>query len=617
MGMWQSLVSGYDDNFVALQKDEFYIGSTKKGRGQDKVLDAIVFVLDNQARLKEIKRYGYGDESVPLLVSESSESRTVAPVPHCMFDTLEYVCGEGRKHELWKTLLLSFGTFSSVPQVKTVCEYVLKGTLARDVGQSGIVAKTKTLVLFEVMREDAVEFRLWKMPEVYASWVDFILKGKNEHVLDCMTGTRLARAESHPKKISNSAGNAKLISSNDAVNFTYRGRLVDADQVVSIGYESTQKAHQFLRYLISTRGIRCGSQVIVTWTSGASKEAANLLPPVEDEVLELYDELSETTTDSSQLAARTGIVFSDALRDAIIRGKYSELLEKHQRTSVLILDAATDGRMSVVLYRELETGEYLERIAQWHESAAWQLMYKKPDVGKQKCEWHRYVGAPSVDSIMMAVYGKAKSGKDEGYLKNKMAVREEMIHVIFDGAGIPSDYLSTIFCRLTRPLSFKSKEGFDRFHYSQTLSVYCSLFKRDYQQRNKEFVEMKLEQNRRDRSYLYGRLLGAADKLEEYALRKSGAEKRETAAMRYMQAFAQRPFTTWETIHRTLVPYVQKVKGSVAQKEIETVHALFSGEDFRDDKALDGFYLLGYYHELDYINDRVAELKQQKMNDNN
>ena len=46
----------------------------------------------------------------------------------------------------------------------------------------------------------------------------------------------------------NSGDRAKLISSNDSANFTFRGeRFSDAGQALRIGYETTQKAHSALR----------------------------------------------------------------------------------------------------------------------------------------------------------------------------------------------------------------------------------------------------------------------------------------------------------------------------------------------------------------------------------
>lgn len=119
---------------------------------------------------------------------------------------------------------------------------------------------------------------------------------------------------------------------------------------------------------------------------------------------------------------------------------------------------------------------------------------------------------------------------------------------------------------------------------------------------------MSLEATRTDRDYLYGRLLGAADKLEEYALYKKGNKRVETAAMRYMQTFSQKPFSTWNTIHQTLVPYIQQVRNSVAFAEIQRAHELFPSGSFENDTPLSGAYLIGYYCERALIDQMVRDI---------
>lgn len=120
---------------------------------------------------------------------------------------------------------------------------------------------------------------------------------------------------------------------------------------------------------------------------------------------------------------------------------------------------------------------------------------------------------------------------------------------------------------------------------------------------------MSIDLHRTDRDYLYGRLLGAADKLEEYALYKKD-NTRSTAAIRYMQTFSMRPFTTWRIIHDTLLPYIQQVKNSFAFREIQTIMEAFNPNLFNDDSPLSGLYLAGYYHEREHLDD----LRTQTIN---
>lgn len=651
MGMWQNLVVGYDQNREALEVQGFYLASVscsvrKYSKGRPKV-EAVVFVLNDNSTLKEIRLYEYEDDEVHLLISEKSDMRTNAAAPHCLFDQVKYLIENGKNDEShreedqnikvhtktarankaknetpfeqWKKLLFEFtdyaGTIDELKVVRCFVETEGAEGIKKALNQSGIKYGDKWLVLFEVVSDAAKDMRLWENIDLYKKWYEFcLLKKQNEdRHIDFISGVTEFSTSSFGKRIYNNCGNAKLISSNDTTNFTFRGMLLDPFQVAYIGYESSQKAHQFLRYLISSRGICCESQVIVSWSIGGVKDDAFLPPPVSEDEFKLEDDVADSALG---LPVETGINYADALRRALNGGRYSKLLASHPYTAVLALDAPSDGRLSITFYRELDSKDYLEKIQQWHEVSAWPLHYWKKIQGddlKIKCEKVCYVGAPSVDAVVEAAYGRQKSLNDDGYKKIKMDSREVIIRCIFDGQPIPEQYLRLVQNRLSRPHSISKSNGkFDADGFNRTLDVFCSILKQNKYYKQKEVIGMALEKDRRDRSYLYGRLLAAADNLEEYALGKGGRERTETAALRYMQLFAQRPFTTWETIHRTLAPYLPKVRGCIADQEIGEIHKLFSGGDFVDDTALDGYYLLGYYHERAYIKERVCGLCKTK-----
>ena len=129
---------------------------------------------------------------------------------------------------------------------------------------------------------------------------------------------------------------------------------------------------------------------------------------------------------------------------------------------------------------------------------------------------------------------------------------------------------------------------------------------------------MSIDLTRTDRDYLYGRLLGAADKLEQYALKKKANNRLVTAAIRHMQTFSQRPFSAWQIIHQSLVPYKQQVRGSIADRELQSISSQFNGDgiDFSNDSPLSGLYLIGYYHECAYI-DELIRAAREKSSQNN
>lgn len=111
---------------------------------------------------------------------------------------------------------------------------------------------------------------------------------------------------------------------------------------------------------------------------------------------------------------------------------------------------------------------------------------------------------------------------------------------------------------------------------------------------------MALEPERKSRDYLYGRLLAVAERLERIAL-LTADENRPTNAERLMQRFADRPFSTWNTIEKALQPSRQRLRNSrksfliKMDKLLDEIQAMFSTEDFTSDKRLSGEFLLGYH----------------------
>jgi CRISPR-associated protein Csd1 len=77
---------------------------------------------------------------------------------------------------------------------------------------------------------------------------------------------------------------------------------------------------------------------------------------------------------------------------------------------------------------------------------------------------------------------------------------------------------------------------------------------------------------------------------------KGETEKRPTNAVRYMQRFAVKPYSTWPQIYALLNPYIQTLNGAEGyQRKIDDIMALLSEcEGWASDKPLGGKYLMGY-----------------------
>ena len=130
---------------------------------------------------------------------------------------------------------------------------------------------------------------------------------------------------------------------------------------------------------------------------------------------------------------------------------------------------------------------------------------------------------------------------------------------------------------------------------------------------------VELETNRSDRGYLYGRLLAVADDIESYARYKQGKTKDEvsaTNAIRYMTAFAQNPFRTWNILFtQQLNPYIQQLDGAGWYMGlIGEIMLLFKPGAFESNAPLDGAYLLGFFAQRQELRKKG---KKENVNDVN
>lgn len=111
---------------------------------------------------------------------------------------------------------------------------------------------------------------------------------------------------------------------------------------------------------------------------------------------------------------------------------------------------------------------------------------------------------------------------------------------------------------------------------------------------------MSLEENRRSRDYLFGRLLAIAENIESLAL-YIAKEARDTTATRLMQRFADHPASTWRTIELALVPYMSRLQANrpaVSYKRkrlLDDIIQSFQNGDFTNNNRLSGEFLLGYH----------------------
>ncbi|NMB45488.1 MAG: type I-C CRISPR-associated protein Cas8c/Csd1 [Firmicutes bacterium] len=563
------------------------------------------------------------DNRTIIPCTERSGSRGgTKPVNHPLCDKLQYVAGDfldfggvvtsgfARKptepHEMYLADLGAWCESSySHPKVEAVYKYVSKGTVTRDLIEYGtlhIDASGRLLDawngepdealpdMFQVLRTPkqqdvfirwAVEVpgdpqtQLWTDKAVYRSWIRLYTSYQANEGLCYVTGNEMELALSHPAKLRNDGDKAKLISANDKSGFTFRGRFLDDTQAVGVSFEVTQKAHNALRWLIQKQGFQTSGLAILTWASGGED--------VPDPLMDFYglSPLTDESAANDSDVVYTAEDFSRELRRSILG--YQQRLERTDSVMIIILDAATQGRMSIRFYREMIPATFISRIEHWHESAAWTHTYRNRRWTKARARNmpKEYISAPSPIDMADAIYGHRLDDR------LRKTVIERLVRCIVDSESIPRDMVQSVVYRAANPMAM------ERWEWDRTLTIACSMYRKS---RETEGYSLALEVNRRSRDYLYGRLLALADSIEEWALSESG-EHRQTNAIRLMQRFSERPFSTWKVIELSLAPYKARLgnRGRRRVNQISEVMALFETDDFISDKKLSGEFLLGYH----------------------
>jgi len=530
------------------------------------------------------RRADEGKLNIIIPCTEDSASRANNPSPHPLHEQVDFLALDDKKRAQYISQLSKWASYNN--KVKSVYEYIINNTLVDDLGRSGVKTDSEKLgklfIRFSVETStDDLTPQLWKDESVIKAWQDFCTHNQSKDAGLCyVTGTLDNIRIKHPKGINPIVNHAKLISCNDSTNYTYRGRFIESEQANAIGGTASHKAHAMLKYLIATQGYKCDSQAVVAWAVDDGEKAVS---PFTDS-LGIYgngdNDLIEARGNLDDQYAKS---FIDALSSMGNAGK----LKEHKRTiAVIAVDAATTGRMAVTFYKELREDEYIEKIIDWHKSCCW--LFRNKSVF--------YKSAPGDDKIMTAIYGDIKG---ENYGKFKKQLRERLLNCILNGERINRAWLFAVTQHASSPFSYIKQDGsWDAYKWEVMVNTACAIA-RKINKENGEVYALELENTRTDRDYLFGRLLAVADQIESHArylqMGKNDTDKRPTNAVRYMSAFAAKPFRTWELIYRQLSPYIQRLNGGEwYQRQIDEIMSLFNNNEYENEKSLNGNYLMGY-----------------------
>ncbi|MBD5141727.1 MAG: type I-C CRISPR-associated protein Cas8c/Csd1 [Ruminococcus sp.] len=564
--------------------------------------------LNENGDFVKAERVIKSDAETVIPVTNDSAARSSGIAPHPFADKLVYIAGDYGKYFGGKNSdnTKYFGAYieqlknwadseHSHKAVRIVLSYLEKKRIVGDLISCGAFAADEAGMLKSgekiegIAQEDSfVRFKInysdfmsenctWKDASLFDSFIAYNSSPEQDMQLCYATGKVLPVTYKHPSKIRNAGDKGKLISANDESGFAYRGRFQNKEQAISVSYDFSQKMHNALKWIIARQGVNIeNSLTLIVWES-AMRELPKITVSADEFFFE--DEAEE------QQYADTYPMYREQLKKSIFG--YKNSLDKNSKAMIMGLDSATTGRLSIGIYSELRSSDFLDNVEKWHSDTAW-FGYNE----KQR----KYVfNSFSLRNIINCAFGTEQGNFIEcsnSKLKTDYVCR--LVPCVAEGRKIPKDIVRALINKASSPLKYSNS-----YNWRTVLSIACGMIRKEKIE-NKEECKMALDENCTERSYLYGRLLAVADAAESSTY-ESG-EKRTTNAKRYFEAFSNRPCTTWEIIRKRLCPYLEKhdkmnrsnFSENYYANLINTITAMFEHDDFADNSKLDPIYLHAY-----------------------
>lgn len=632
MSWMQQLSKVYENNMD-------HVGEFEERQNQRITLLPVSHVMQSAQIEILINRDG---EFVSAKVIEKENARTIVPAtsasanrsnssaPHYIHDKLFYVAGDyvaytgenkrEKHHQDYLGQMKEWAEFPNAPKkVKAIYQYVKKGNVIEDLINEKVIpvdsnnevitkwtsSEEKPLIYkvvpgdilsafvrFDVLHERADDPFIWEDKQLFDDYIEYQETiAEMEKGYCYVTGKETILTTQHGSRIRNAGDMSKLISANDNSGYTYRGRFAKPTEAVQIGYDVSQKAHHALRWLLQRQGTYVDSRYFVSF----GVEEVEVADPLEGTANHLFDFFSAEMDEDTKTHIYTEEIVAKELNKAL-QGKRHEL-KKDMLENIIVMsvDAATPGRLAIVYYQEQNADLYYEALAHWHRTCYWLMSFKNEN------KWISYHGAPSTYQIVEAVYGR------NGDPRMKKELYTRLLPSITEKKAIPKDIVQTLFNRVKNPFSF---EGLGQ--WNSVINIACALINKQYE---KEGFTVALQGENSSRDYLFGRLLGIAEVMEQRQL-KERDEGRATNATRYFNAFSQHPARTWMVIRKQLNPYFQRSGGQTGYYAmlIQQIEDKLAVENMTD-APLSPVFLLGYSSQIQHLytkkeeneNDSVAE----------
>lgn len=381
-------------------------------------------------------------------------------------------------------------------------------------------------------------------------------------------------------------GNAKIISVSNKGE-AYKGRFKEREDVFSVGYETSEKIHLMIKYLLENKNSSTwleSSQYLINWFSDDLANESQL-----DIVKPAFNDLFEDDEDE-----KDSLVFikpneeNKKIGSSFFKGR--KLFGNDATYYVAILNKTSNGRIALKYFRQVQVSQLLKNLETWQENYSWEAKTKS---GNYKLR------TPTFNDIINIAYGVDR----ERYLELdndsfKSEQYQQLVTALIDGRTIPN----TIVKKLED--NIKQRQKYSKNWY-QVQQVSLAILHKQY---GREFTPM-LDHQETDRSYLFGRLLAIYELFEaqRYALDGSSQE-RITNAERYWNAYTGQPAKMMNHLENKIKPYEQVLKLNrpgiwhKLEKErkeiIQLLTPLYANKEFT--QPLDYKFIFGYYAEKQF-----------------
>ncbi len=230
-------------------------------------------------------------------------------------------------------------------------------------------------------------------------------------------------------------------------------------------------------------------------------------------------------------------------------------------------------------YNEIGLETFLRRMEDWDGHCCWYA--EKSDIQ-----------APNLLDIVDCAFGVERDKKlttDGNVLGQHL---QRLLQCKVDGGIFPLDILRALTHRASSPL------GYGKANWRKIMQTACAALQKYRYDTKQGGNEMAWALDKKNRSFQYGRLLAAMERLEEDYYSKT-QEGRQTNAIKYMSEFKRRPFAVFERVNQHLqLAYLGRVEPWQAARykrlvgEIIGILREFPEEELN--RPLEDIYLMGY-----------------------